>query len=263
MISRRELVLGISSAVWSIATGPAAARTVWPNGARAAVSLSYDDGYDSQLDNVAPALDQARLKATFFLTVENMDARLADWKRLAQKGHEIGNHTMTHPCQLADYSAERFLREQIAPAERYFDANFGGSGPRCFAFPCGEQGLGGGSTPARLKRYEEALRPVFYAARTVYGEPNEPAETLRNRYGLHACVLANNGNNMELALAYVERAIAKGHWAILAFHDVVNVPKGPWDTSNAAHRAILKRLSAMPVWCAPIRDVFGHISGII
>jgi peptidoglycan/xylan/chitin deacetylase (PgdA/CDA1 family) len=98
--------------------GPFRGHFAWPGGARAAVSLTYDDGYDSQLENVAPLLDVVGLKATFFLTVENMDARRIDWITLSEKGHEIGDHTMTHPCKLRDYSAERFVQEQIIPAER-------------------------------------------------------------------------------------------------------------------------------------------------
>jgi peptidoglycan/xylan/chitin deacetylase (PgdA/CDA1 family) len=45
-------------------------RLVWPGGAKAAVSLTYDDGLDSQLDNVVPALRRFDLKATFFLVEE-------------------------------------------------------------------------------------------------------------------------------------------------------------------------------------------------
>jgi peptidoglycan/xylan/chitin deacetylase (PgdA/CDA1 family) len=256
-ISRRDFSHGLSSAALSVAMGPAAKS--WPKGARAAVSLTYDDGYDSQLENVEPVLDQFGLKATFFLTVENIDERLADWKILAKKGHEIADHTMSHPCELEHFSAQRFLREQIAPAENYFDAHFGGSRPRCFAYPCGMQLLGGGSTPARLARYEELLHRQFYAARTVYGEPNDPLAA--QRYALSARVLTNSSDAMPLAIAYVEKAIERRHWAILVFHEVLNRPKGPWDTGTAAHYSILKRLSAMPIWCAPIRDVFGHISG--
>src|SRR5471032_2868792 len=104
---------------------PAQAR-IWPNGAKGAVSLTYDDGYDSQLENAAPLLDRLGLKATFFLTVENIDERLPDWQALARNGHEIGNHTSTHPCKLHGYSAERFLKEQIEPAEQYLHVNFPG-----------------------------------------------------------------------------------------------------------------------------------------
>jgi peptidoglycan/xylan/chitin deacetylase (PgdA/CDA1 family) len=71
--------------------------SIWPNGAKAAVSLTYDDGLDSQLDRAGPQLDEFKFKATFFVTRENMEARLADWVALAQRGHEIADLTVHHP----------------------------------------------------------------------------------------------------------------------------------------------------------------------
>jgi peptidoglycan/xylan/chitin deacetylase (PgdA/CDA1 family) len=93
------LVFGGAASALSLLARPVQAGFSWLGGARAAVSLTYDDGYDSQLENAAPVLDEFSLKATFFLTVQNMQARLEEWKFLAQKGHEVGNHTMTHPCE--------------------------------------------------------------------------------------------------------------------------------------------------------------------
>ena len=39
----------------------------WPNGAKAAVVFTYDDGLDCHLDVVVPQLDEFGLKGTFFL----------------------------------------------------------------------------------------------------------------------------------------------------------------------------------------------------
>jgi peptidoglycan/xylan/chitin deacetylase (PgdA/CDA1 family) len=117
---------------------------VWPHGAQAAVSLTYDDGLDSQLDYGLPQLQATGFKATFFLVQENMEARLSDWQKVAELGHEIGDHTENHPCKLGTFSAERFQRTQIAPTERFLNANFGQSGQRPYAYPCGYIGLGRG-----------------------------------------------------------------------------------------------------------------------
>ena len=261
-LSRRQFAVGASSALLNASFASAASPMRWPNNAKAAVSLNYDDGYDSQLENVGPALDRYGFKATFFLTVENIDERVAEWKTLVSGGHEIGDHTMTHPCELADYSSASFVNEQIVPAERYLDEKFGGPKPRGFAFPCGEQKLGGGADPARLSRYAEILPPLFYGARTVYGGPNNPAEVLQKRYALSAYVPTNQPD-ADTILDYVAKAIAQGHWAIIVFHEVVRQPKGPWDTARTVHDAVLKRLAAMPVWCAPVRDVFNHVTGEI
>jgi hypothetical protein len=73
---------------------------LWPNGAKAAVVLSYDDGVDVDLDNVAPDLEAAGLRGTFFVPghSESLAKRLPEWRALAARGHEIGNHAIFHPC---------------------------------------------------------------------------------------------------------------------------------------------------------------------
>ena len=40
---------------------------LWPGGQKVAVSLSYDDALNSQLDNAVPALDKYNLKASFYV----------------------------------------------------------------------------------------------------------------------------------------------------------------------------------------------------
>lgn len=81
-------------------TASADEKIVWPNGAKVAVSLSYDDALDSQLDNAVPSLDGHGLKASFYLTLvsSSVRERLEDWRSLAANGHELGNHTIYHPC---------------------------------------------------------------------------------------------------------------------------------------------------------------------
>ena len=73
----------------------------WPGGARAAVSLAYDDAADSQLDNAIPTLDKYGVKATFYLTLSSpsIGKRLPEWRAAAQEGHELANHTLFHQCR--------------------------------------------------------------------------------------------------------------------------------------------------------------------
>src|SRR4051812_2907675 len=68
----------------------------WPRGARAAVSLTYDDAIPSQLDNAAPALDRHGLRATFFLTGSSptLERSPERFRALVEAGHELGSHTI-------------------------------------------------------------------------------------------------------------------------------------------------------------------------
>jgi hypothetical protein len=72
----------------------------WPNGARAAVNLAYDDALDSQLDNAVPSLDRYGFKGSFYLVMSAtaVRQRMEEWRSIAANGHELGNHSLFHPC---------------------------------------------------------------------------------------------------------------------------------------------------------------------
>src|SRR5690242_322834 len=67
---------------------------------RCAVVLTYDDALNVDLDNAIPVLDSLGLKATFYLSGYSgtLNTRLNDWRAIAANGHELGNHTLFHPC---------------------------------------------------------------------------------------------------------------------------------------------------------------------
>ena len=265
-LTRRAFGVGSALAAATSGIGTASARGrgrfPWPDGKRAAVSLAYDDGLDSQLENVIPELDAFGLKATFFLTKENMETRLADWVAVAGKGHEIGDHTVHHPCRLKSYSADSFAAEEIAPMERFLDENFGARRPRTYAYPCGFTGLGRGDVGERWRRYRSVVAPTFLAARTVDGDPNDPRKALTNRYLLNAFEPTYDHDDPRFAGAYVRKAMARGGWAILNFHEVLEARKGEGDTSKDVHHIILAWLVSQPVWCAPIGEVFDYVAAL-
>ncbi len=261
MLQRRRFITGLGTMTAMVVSGPALGRTrPWPRGKRAAVSLTYDDGLDSQLDNVAPQLDEFGLKATFFITEENMEARLADWQALARRGHEIADHTMTHPCEFGGYTSESYARQELTPMEQFLDTNFGAGRPRSFAYPCGDTRLGAGTAKTRSAAYRAALGSTFLAARTVAGEPNDPRHISRDRYLLNGFEPTYDNDDPRPASAYVQKAVDRGHWAILIFHEVLEKRLGEGDTSKAVHHQILSWLVQQPVWCAPMRDVFQSLA---
>src|SRR5271157_675746 len=75
---------------------PAAFR--WPKGRRAALSLSWDDARASQVDVGVPILDRYGIKGTFYVLPAKLRRRIGLWRAAAAHGHEIGNHTIHHPC---------------------------------------------------------------------------------------------------------------------------------------------------------------------
>src|SRR4051794_27079069 len=84
---------------------------VWPEGRRGAVSLTFDDGSESQLRRAYPLLTERGLCGTFYLVPRgnNYEERLAPWRAVHDAGHEIGNHSLSHTCT-RNYREERDAR---------------------------------------------------------------------------------------------------------------------------------------------------------
>lgn len=185
-----QLLLLALAAHWS--AGLYAGETGWPNNRQVAISLSYDDALDSQLDNAAPALRAAGLHASFYLTLSSavVAKRLQEWRELAAQGHELGNHTLFHHCrgslpgrdwvgphQDLDKRSPAQLREEILTANQFLQA-IDGLQQRTFTPPCGDT-LAGGEDYLTLIRAEmlaikgqepKALNAVWLAPSEISGE---------------------------------------------------------------------------------------------
>jgi peptidoglycan/xylan/chitin deacetylase (PgdA/CDA1 family) len=264
MLTRRSLSAGLSASLLAATRATsAAAPFAWPGGAKAAVSLTYDDALDSQLANAVPALKAAGFKATFFLTKDNVGAALGDWVRIARAGHEIGNHTISHPCGLQAYSPASFARDELIPMQLWLDLNFGVSDKRLYAYPCSVTNLGRGGPNAELVRYEALLRSIgFRAARDSDGDsPNSVAHALAHPYRLRAAAVTYETDDPAVAIAYVQQAMAASAWAILVFHEILPERGGEGDASIQTHAAVLHWLKTQPVWCAPMGEVLDAVGG--
>src|ERR1041384_4334311 len=101
--------------------------TAWHH-KKCAVVITYDDAYDQQVDNAIPVLDSLGLQATFYITAfsNSIRTRLNDWKKIATHGHELGNHTLFHPCNggkgrewvKPDYDLSRYTVQRMIDETR-------------------------------------------------------------------------------------------------------------------------------------------------
>jgi beta-glucosidase len=194
----------------------------WPEGKRAAVSLSFDDARPSQVDAGIPLFDRYGVKATFYVSPSRMRERANAWKKASEAGHEIANHSLTHPCTgnfpfsreraLEDYTLERMHREMTdANAEI---RNLTGVAPSTFAYPCGQKFVGRG---ANLKSYVPLVAELFLAGRGWLDEgPNDPL----------VCDLAQllgmPSDNLDFAQIrpLIDQALERGAWLVLAGHEI-------------------------------------------
>ena len=78
------------------------------------VILTFDDGPDPEYTpEVLDILKREHVPATFFIVGLEAENNLPLLKRIATEGHEIGNHTFTHP-NIAEVSSERASLEMEA-----------------------------------------------------------------------------------------------------------------------------------------------------
>jgi peptidoglycan/xylan/chitin deacetylase (PgdA/CDA1 family) len=233
--------------------------TSFPGGARMALSLTFDDARDSQLDIGVPVLDAHGVRATFFVLPARVRRRPGEWRALFERGHEIGNHTATHPCSanfafsranaLEDYSLER-IGAEIDRASSRIEALIGVR-PRTFAYPCGQSFVGRGEARAS---YVPVVARRFVAARGYGSETsNDPG-----RCDLaHLEAFTVDGLDAERMLALVDDDGATGRWTILAGHDVGE--GGEQTVPVAALEALCRRIRRGDVWVAPVAEVAAHL----
>ena len=88
------------------------------------VAITFDDGPDpTYTPQILDVLKRKNAKATFFLIGIPSENNPGLVERIYKEGHEIGNHTLTHP-DISEVSDWRF-KEEINVTERLFTAKLG------------------------------------------------------------------------------------------------------------------------------------------
>ncbi len=267
----RNIASGIVTAllVGACATGPIAEITpplekkiAWPNGAKTAIALTYDDSLATHLDVAIPALDEAGLKGTFYMVLNryHWESRRDEWKAIAQNGHELGNKSIHHPCQ-----ASKDERDWVDPAndlDKYtiaqmetelYKANtemtaVDGKETRTFAFPCGESKTSDGS-------YAQAIKPLFVGARSVYDVP------FRNDDRYNIVGIGTENASAEQLIARIQTHVQTGHAAALV---MFGVGGDYMSVSKEVHQQVIDYLveNQDDIWVDTIENIATYLAEI-
>ena len=103
------------------------------------IALTFDDGPGEATPAVLELLRNAQVRATFFLCGQNVERYPELARRIAEEGHEIGNHTYSHPRLLGRTPGK--IAWEIEQAQRVI-AHGTGREPTLFRPPYGLRWFG-------------------------------------------------------------------------------------------------------------------------
>lgn len=237
----------------------------WPAGCAGAVSLTFDDGMASHLAVAAPLLDRYELRATFYIQpsgdCESWQKRLEPWRAVARAGHEIGNHSLSHPCS-QNHSDGGNGVERMSVAEIEADLDVAEerlrigvpeyTDERTFCYPCYQSHVGAGPT---RQSYVPAVARRFPAARGKGDKPNS-ARGVDLHYLWSWGVERRSGAEL---IGLCEWAALEGRWAVLTFH---GINEGHLPVAEADLRLLCTHLARHRerIWTAPVVDVATRIA---
>lgn len=253
----------------------------WPGAATAAISLTFDDGWPDQSTLGAEIFERYGARATFYVQPEALRGTgwrdwLRDrvglgttdlWRDMVAAGHEIGSHTINHPCSerftwvdpknaAENYTSarmERELRDTRLEIRALLNVD-----PVSFAYPCGHTTIGRDAQsyiPLVAATYQSA-RAWFYLHEQDAGwAGNDPMAA--NLFKIRA--ISMDDLSFDQLLPAIERARDRGNWIVLGGHDIGDA--GALTTRRETLEEII-RYSQNPknaLWLAPVSDVVNHI----
>jgi peptidoglycan/xylan/chitin deacetylase (PgdA/CDA1 family) len=254
-LSLLMLIGGVSSGQQAVGTFP------WPTGKKVAISLTFDDARASQPKVGAAVLDQYGVKATFFVVPGAVSESLEGWKKVVASGHEIGNHSLNHPCSgnfpwsrskaIENYTIDQ-MRGELIEANKKIESLLGVKS-ETFAYPCGQKFVGRGK---ETKSYVPVVAELFLLGRGWMDEgPNDPA----------FCDFAQltgvemDGKDFDAVLPLIENAKKNQQWLVLAGHEMGE------SGTQTTRLSMLKKLMeyakdpANGVWLAPAGVVAKYV----
>jgi peptidoglycan/xylan/chitin deacetylase (PgdA/CDA1 family) len=257
-----SLVLTLSSGA-SVGARQTTTSFKWPHGKQAAVSLSFDDARASQVDVGTALFDRYGIKVTFYVVPASVERRLAGWKKAVTNGHEIGNHSLNHPCSgnfpwarpnaLEEYTLGKMHGELVEANRRI--SGLLGVVSETFAYPCGQTFVGRGFD---TRSYVPLVAGLFIAGRGWMGEgPNDPS----------FCDLAQvagmemDGKDFEEILPVLKGAQESGQWVVLAGHEIGSGRQQTTRVSMLEKLLEYVRNPAHKLWVAPVGEVAKYIRG--
>ena len=214
------------------------------------VSFTFDDVDESAVFNGSRTLERHGIRGTFYVAGDLCGKRFQRWlfastesvRAMAERGHEIGCHTFSHP-DLQTLDREEI--EEELDANRDFFASLGGIHLQNFAYPYGSVG----------RPQKAVVQERFWSCRGVRPGVNAGRIDLGQLRAVQLYDVALDAAGIESLLDETRR---RNGWLIFYTHDVAAAP-----TEHGCSPALLDRAIASAVRggfaCLTVRDALAEI----
>lgn len=226
------------------------------------MSFSFDDGNKSQVEEAVPILDRHRIRGTFYVLPRAIRRELDKWRKAADSGHEMGNHTVTHPCHrttrwtrhrpLEKFTLDRMEKQELLEANRQLSGMLGAS-PETFAYPCGHTVVGPADAPLS---YTVVVGRHFLVGRGYRAECAVDPATCDLA---HVVAVSADDFDEGKALGLVEETKKAGAWLIFAAHHVGQRAPGTMDTGLLERLCALASDPSHGIWADSVANIGRHI----
>ena len=233
----------------------------WPDGKRAAISLSFDDARVSHPKVGKDLFRRLGMPVTYYVLPGPVVQHLEDWKAIVADGHEIGNHTIYHPCTgnftwsrnkaLENYSLAS-MRQELLAANQQIQELLGVT-PVSFAYTCGNTFVGRGSDN---QSYVPLIAELFESGRGWMNEAaNDPGfADLALLQGIEM-----DGKDFAEIKPLIDQAIENGSWLLLGGHEIGEDGHQTTRIQMLEELAAYVKSRASEIWIAPVGEVAAHL----
>lgn len=236
---------------------------IFPGGAKAAICLTYDDGMKTHLLNAIPQLNEAGFKGSFYINNVSGQKDVAGWMNAARQGHELGNHSLFHPCPdslgwpkeliTENYTAARMIKE-IEVTNQILQLLDPSTPHRTYAYPCNNIYTGGKSYIDELTR-----SGLVKYARGGGTEKNCIIKNFKQLDPMHVpSYIAEEDSDSKQLIAMAEKVKQQGGLLVFQFHGV----GGEWiKIANETHRNLLAYLkdNKKDIWVTTFYNAMQYI----
>jgi hypothetical protein len=237
----------------------------WPDDTRGAVSLTYDDALPCHFEVVAPAWETHGVRVTFYTQINNLFNHHEAWRAVAAAGHELGNHSIFHPCRKRpadDWIADEYDLKTYTP-RRWSDemrvassilSSVDGKIERSFGNNCCDNELGEGPT---LHSLEPLIEELFVAGRGCFVDRAVDVSTVNfNALGHYG----GDARDFERLRNEIDDAVEAGRWMIYMIHGVGEGTHNLFIDPDV-HERLVDYLGQRQdsIWTAPVATVARYL----